>query len=285
MGQVTSSEWQRLRHRLFSNKVFWLGGVIVLLQILVAVLGPRLLDGDPLAMNVSARLSPPSAEHLMGTDEFGRDLFTRIVHGAPISLRIGAIAVGIALAVGGTAGLISGYFGGWFDLGMMAIVDLMLAFPAILLAMAIVAVLGPGLENTMIAVGIASAPGFARIVRGATLGVRNQVFVESASALGSSDWRVMFRHILPNIAAPLLVLITLEFPAALLSSAGLGFIGLGAQPPDPEWGALLVNARDYLRRAPWMVNFPGLTIMITVLGFNLLGNALRDVLDPTQQPK
>jgi peptide/nickel transport system permease protein len=278
---------RRLRRRhlggLLGRPTFVVGGGIVALLILIALFGPLLVSADPFEMSIRARLLPPSAEHLFGTDEFGRDVFTRVIHGTRLTLRIGVISVGIALLAGGLIGVIAGYFGGWIDLLLMGLVDVLLAFPAILLALAIIAILGPGLNNTMTAVGIAATPGFARVVRASTLDVRERVFVEASAALGAGNWRIMMRHIGVNIASPILVLATLQFPAALLSAAALGFIGLGAQPPQPEWGAMLVSARDFLRRAPWMVNAPGLAIMITVLGFNLIGNALRDALDPTQR--
>ena len=264
---------------------FVLGGGIVTLLVLVAIFGPLLVKADPYGMNIRDRLKPPSVEHPFGTDEFGRDVFTRVIHGSRLTLRIGFISVGIALIAGGFIGIITGYVGGWLDLALMGFVDVLLAFPGILLALAIIAVLGPGLTNTMIAVGIAATPSFARVVRGSTLEIREKTYVEAARALGAPAWWLMLKHIGLNIASPLLVLVTLQFPAALLSSAALGFIGLGAQPPQPEWGAMLVSARDFLRVAPWMVNAPGFTIMITVLGFNLVGNALRDVLDPTQRNK
>lgn len=269
--------------RLLRKPVFLLGGTILLLELFVALFGARLVKTDPFQMVSADRLKPPSAEHRLGTDEFGRDVYARLIHGTKITVRMGAISVGIALVAGGLVGLVSGYFGGWLDVLLMGFIDVMLAFPTILLALAIVAVLGPGLNNAMIAVGIASTPAFARLVRGSTLEVRQQVYVEAARAVGAPPWRIMWRHILPNILAPLIVLLTLEFPGALLSAAALGFAGLGAQPPEPEWGAMLVSARNYLRRAPWMVNAPGVAIMVTVLAFNLVGNALRDVLDPTQR--
>jgi peptide/nickel transport system permease protein len=262
---------------------FWMGGAIVALLVVVAAIGPLLAPGDPYGMSVRERLQPPSQAHLLGTDEFGRDVLTRLIHGSRLTLQIGVVSVGIALLTGGILGVVSGFVGGWFDVLMMGLVDVLLAFPAILLALAIIAVLGPGLTNTMIAVGIASIPGFARIVRASTLDVKERVFVEAARALGGSAGHVMLRHIGRNILSPLLVLVTLQFPVALLSSAALGFIGLGAQPPEPEWGAMLVSARDYLRRAPWLVNAPGIAIVLTVLGFNLLGNALRDALDPSHR--
>ncbi len=269
--------------KLMRKPSFLVGGGIVAVLIALALIGPLLVRADPFAMSIRERLQPPSASHWFGTDEFGRDVFTRVIHGSRLTLRIGLISVGIAFFAGGLLGIVSGYVGGWLDLGLMAFVDVLFGFPAILLALAIIAVLGPGLTNTMIAVGIASTPSFARIVRGSTLEVRERVFVEAARALGAPHWRLMLRHIGTNIVSPVLVLITLQFPAALLSAAALGFIGLGAQPPQPEWGAMLVSARNFLQRAPWMVNAPGFAIMVTVLGFNLVGNALRDVLDPTQR--
>lgn len=271
--------------RLLRKPAFWLGGSIVAALFLIAVVGPYLAPQDPFKMDTLLRLKPPGGTHLFGTDEFGRDIFSRMLHGTRISLMIGAISVGIALVIGGALGLLSGYIGGWVDHSIMAVMDLLLAFPTILLALAIVAVLGPSLNNAMMAVGLAAVPAFTRLVRGSVLVVRTQVYIEAARAVGGTSVWIMWKHVLPNVIAPILVLVTLQFPAALLSSAALGFIGLGAQPPSPEWGAMMVSARTFLRRAPWMVNYPGFAIMLTVLGFNLLGNALRDVFDPTQRNK
>lgn len=282
-GPPERRTWVDVWRQLWRKGSFRIGSAIVLVLLLVALFAPQLATHDPRTMTRADRLQPPSSSHYLGTDEFGRDIFSRIVYGSRVTLRIGVISVGISLFAGGLIGLVSGYTGGWVDLLVMRFIDIMMAFPAILLAMAIVAVLGPGLENTMIAVGIASVPGTARVVRSSTLVVREQVYVEAANAVGASHLGIMMRHILPNVAAPIVVLVTLQFPAALLSAAALGFIGLGAQPPTPEWGAMLVAARTYLRRAPWMANMPGLAIMLTVLGFNLIGNAVRDVLDPTQR--
>jgi peptide/nickel transport system permease protein len=262
---------------------FTVGGSIVAFLVFVALFGPLLVHADPFSMNIQQRLQAPSIHHWFGTDEFGRDVFTRVVYGSRITLRIGFISVAIGFLGGGLIGLQAGYLGGWVDLALMAFIDLLFAFPAILLALAIIAVMGPGLTNTMIAVGVATAPSFARVIRGSTLEIRERVYVEAARALGAPHWRLLARHIGANIVSPVLVLVTLQFPAALLSAAALGFIGLGAQPPQPEWGAMLVSARNYLQRAPWMVNAPGFAIMLTVLGFNLIGNALRDVMDPTQR--
>ncbi len=257
-----------------------IGGAIALLLLAVAAFGPTLYPVDPYRMAVARRLRPPSATHPLGTDEFGRDLLARIVHGSRISLRVGLISVGIGGVAGTALGLAAGLGGRRADLAIGAVVDVMLAFPGFLLALAIVATLGPSLENAMIAIGIRRVPVFVRVVRAGVQQVRSSEFVLAARALGAAPWRVATLHVLRNVAPTLVVLATLQFPEALLVSAGLSFLGLGAQPPLPEWGALLTSARVYLARAPWLVNFPGLAILVTVLGLNLLGNALRDVLDP-----
>jgi peptide/nickel transport system permease protein len=246
----------------------------------VAALGPTLYPVDPYRMAVAKRLRPPSAEHPLGTDEFGRDVLARIVHGSRISLRIGLISVGIGGVVGTALGLAAGLGGRRVDLAISGVVDVMLAFPGFLLALAIVATLGPSLENAMIAIGIRRVPVFVRVVRAGVRELAGTEFVLAARALGAGPLRVSTLHVLRNVAPTLIVLATLQFPEALLVAAGLSFLGLGAQPPLPEWGALLTSSRVYLVRAPWLVNFPGLAILVTVLGLNLLGNALRDVLDP-----
>jgi peptide/nickel transport system permease protein len=271
--------WATLR-RLGASWSGRIGGTIALLLLAMAVAGPTLYPVDPYRMAIGQRLRPPSAQHLLGTDEFGRDLLARIIHGSRISLRVGLISVAIGGLVGTTLGLVAGLGGRKVDLAIGALVDVMLAFPGFLLALAIVATLGPSLENAMIAIGIRRVPVFVRVVRAGVLSLRNSEFVLAARSLGASPVRVAARHVFQNVAPTLIVLATLQFPEALLVSAGLSFLGLGAQPPLPEWGALLTSARVYLQRAPWLVNFPGLAILVTVLGLNLLGNALRDVLDP-----
>jgi peptide/nickel transport system permease protein len=246
----------------------------------LATLGPTLYPVDPYRMAVAKRLRPPSAEHPLGTDEFGRDVLARIVHGSRISLRVGLISVGIGGVIGAALGLAAGLGGRRVDLAISGVVDVMLAFPGFLLALAIVATLGPSLENAMIAIGIRRVPVFVRVVRASVRELAGSEFVLAARALGAGPLRVSALHVLRNVAPTLVVLATLQFPEALLVAAGLSFLGLGAQPPLPEWGALLSSSRVYLARAPWLVNFPGLAILVTVLGLNLLGNALRDVLDP-----
>ena len=266
--------------KLRSNPQALIGGMIVLILMAVALLAPLIAPYDPNEQIRGARLIPPSSEHWFGTDEFGRDMLSRIIHGARVSLRIGIISTGIALVFGTAMGLIGGYFGGRVDQIISFLIDALMAFPSLILALAIVAVLGPSLENTMIAIGVRGIPTFARLVRGSTYSLRNVPYVEAAEALAGSNTRIIVRHILPNALPVIIVQLTLYLPAAILMAASLGFIGLGAQPPTAEWGAMLASARSYLRRAPWIINYTGLAIIITVLGFNLLGNALRDQLDP-----
>ncbi|HEX7125538.1 MAG TPA: ABC transporter permease [Thermodesulfobacteriota bacterium] len=257
-----------------------IGLAIALLVLALATVGPLLYPVDPYKMAVRERLRPPSAAHPFGTDEFGRDLLARVIHGSRLTLSVAVISVGIAGVVGTGLGLAAGLGGRHVDLAVGAVVDVMLAFPGFLLALAIVAVLGPSLENAMIAIGIRRIPVFVRVVRAGVQQVASTEFVVAARALGAGVARVAGVHVLRNVAPTLVVLTTLQFPEAILVAAGLSFLGLGAQPPLPEWGALLATARVYIARAPWLVNFPGLAILLTVLGLNLLGNALRDVLDP-----
>ena len=220
----------------------------------------------------------------MGTDELGRDTLARIIHGAQVSLQVGIISVSIALVIGLTIGLLSGFFGGKVDTGLMRLIDLMFALPGLVLAIVIAGLLGPNRRNAMIAIGIVIAPAFARVVRGSVLEVMGFPFVESARALGSSHLRVMGRHVIPNIAAPVIVLITVYLSTAILSEAALSFLGLGTQPPEASWGGMLSSARSYVEVDPWLSIFPGLAIMIVVLGFNFLGDGLRDILDPRLGP-
>jgi ABC-type dipeptide/oligopeptide/nickel transport system permease subunit len=271
-----TSVWRRLlRHRLAAA-----GGVIVLGLILVAILAPVLAPHDPIAQNLRETYRPSSGGHWLGTDEFGRDILSRVIYGARVSLLVGVVSVGIGLTVGTVAGLVAGYLGGRLDNAVMSVMDVLLAVPGVLLAIAIVAVLGPGIGNVMVAVGISSVPVFARLARGSVLVVRETEYVEAVHALGGSAGRVLFQHILPNIAAPLLVMASLHMASAILTAAGLSYLGLGAQPPMPEWGAMLSRGREYLRTAPHIATYPGLAIFISVMGFNFLGDGLRDALDP-----
>jgi peptide/nickel transport system permease protein len=258
-----------------------LGGLVIVMLVVCAALAPLLVPYDPYKIVTAERLLQPSRLHWLGTDDLGRDQFSRILFGTRTTLQIGIISVGIAMMIGVPIGVLSGYYRGWADLLIMRWIDIMLAFPYILLALAIVATLGPSLRNAMIAIGISSVPGWVRLVRGNVLSAARNDYVSAAQAMGATDWRVMFVHVLPNTLSSVIVLATLQFPTAVLSAAALSFVGLGAQPPSPEWGALLVGARDYVWTAPWLVNFPGFAIFLTILGFNMFGNALRDTLDPT----
>lgn len=271
--------WWTMRE-LFRRRSAQIGGLIVLTLVLLALLAPWIAPYDPYAINVKDRLQPPSLTYLFGTDDLGRDLFSRVTYGARTTIQTGVVVVFIAASLGSLIGLISGYYGGLVDLIIMRVIDIMLAFPYILLALAIVATLGPSLQNALIAIGIAYVPGWARFVRGNVLAIGKQEYVTAALATGTRARRIIRCHILPNILSSIIVLASLDFPAAVLSTAALSYVGLGAQPPTAEWGALLTGARSYMRTASWLVNFPGLAIFITMLGFNLLGNALRDTLDP-----
>lgn len=256
------------------------GGGLLTLLVAAALLAPLLAPADPLAQDLYRRLQPPGGAHLMGTDEFGRDILSRVLYGARISLRLGVLAIAAALGAGTLLGLVAGYRGGWADTLIMRLMDLMLAFPSILLAIAIVAVIGPGIDNVMIAVSIVLIPQYARLVRGAVLSIRELNYVEASRALGATDRHLLTWAILPNCLVPLIVQSTLSLATAILDAAGLSFLGLGAQPPLPEWGAMLSGGRDLLLRAPWVMAFPGLAIFAAALGLNLFGDGLRDALDP-----
>lgn len=266
--------------RLRRNRAAIVGLVVVVVLALLAIFAPLIAPADPIVQDLDARLLPPSRQHVLGTDDLGRDLLTRIIYGGRVSLTVGLVSVGIGLAVGTVLGLAGGFYGGISESVIMRAMDIMLAFPATLLAIFIVGIRGPGLNNAMLAIGVINIPIFARIVRGSTLRVRQEDFVEAARALGGSQFRILNRHILPNTLAPIIVQTTLSIGAAILEAAGLSFLGLGAQAPTPEWGAMLTNTREFLRDAPWAATFPGLAILVTVVGFNLLGDGLRDALDP-----
>jgi peptide/nickel transport system permease protein len=266
--------------RLFRPLPGKIGGITILLLILIALFASVIAPYSDVRQNIPARLQSPSSQHLFGTDETGRDIFSRVIYGSRISLRVGIVSVTIALSLGVTAGLVAGYYRGIIDTLIMRLVDIMLAFPGFLLALAIIAMLGPSLRNAMIAVGIGSSTGFARLVRGSVLSIREADYVLAARVLGASGGRIMRRHILPNALSPIIVLATLELPAAILVAASLSFLGLGAQPPSPEWGAMLVDGKEFIQTAWWLITFPGIAIFITVLGFNLFGNSLQDALNP-----
>jgi peptide/nickel transport system permease protein len=274
------SDFQLTMRRLMRSPGTVLGAVVVLIFLMISLTAPVIAPHDfDRAVFAQARQGP-SAEHLLGTDELGRDLFSRLLYGARLSLLVGIIAVGIGVLVGTPLGLISGYVGGRVDLIIMRLMDVMLAFPSILLAILMVAAFGPSLNNAMIAIGIVSVPIYARLVRSSTLTIKEQLFVEASRSIGSNGGRILANHIFPNTLAPIVVQSTLQVAVAIQASAALGFLGLGAGPDVPEWGNMLQKGRTYILSAPHIVIFPGLAIMLVVLGFNLMGDGLRDALDP-----
>jgi len=256
------------------------GGVIVVIFIVVAIFAPLLAPSDPYKNDLSKTLTTPCAAHWFGTDELGRDILSRIIFGARLSLLEGLFSVFLAMLIGVPLGILSGYLGGKTDTVIMRLIDILLAFPGVLLAVAIISILGPSLVNAMIAVGVYTVPMFARLARGSTLAVKEEPYVEACRASGMSNLRILYRHIYPNISAHLYVMATLRVAIAILTAASLSFLGLGAQPPSPEWGAMLSNGRNYLLIAPHLVVFPGLAIIFLVLGLNLFQDGLRLVLDP-----
>jgi ABC-type dipeptide/oligopeptide/nickel transport system permease subunit len=271
--------WRRFcRHRAAMT------GLCILSVMLVLVFtAPLWATHDPKRQQLSQVLRPVSALHPLGTDHLGRDMLARLLYGGRLSLCIGFLAVGIGLAVGVPLGAVSGFQGGWTDLVIQRLADVLLSFPGFLLALSLVSILGVGLQNVIISVGISAIPSFIRLVRGSVLSIREQVFVEAARALGQRSWIIVLRHVLPNAMAPIIVQATLNLGTSILVAAGLGFLGLGVQPPTPEWGTMLGEGRQYIFRAPLLTLFPGLAIFLAVLGFNLLGDGLRDALDPRMQ--
>ena len=258
----------------------WIGSFIVIALVLVAAFAPLLADRPPTQQDLRARLRPPSAEQPFGTDEFGRSMLSRVLHGARLSLLTGLLPVAAALVVGSTIGLVAGFFRGRLDAVLMRAMDVLLAFPSLLLALAVVGTLGPGIVNAVIAIAIVDVPQYARLVRSVVLGAREEEYVQAARALGARDGRLMWRHVAPNAIGPVVVQATLGIGFAILAIAGLSFLGLGVQPPVSDWGEMLARGRRYLPDATWLMIFPGLAVSLTVLGFNLLGDALRDALDP-----
>ncbi|WBB80658.1 ABC transporter permease [Micromonospora sp. WMMD882] len=258
------------------------GALVLLVLAVVGAAGPWLAPDGVNDVDPDRMLQAPSWSHPFGTDELGRDVLSRVLVAARVSLQVGLVSVGIALAVGVTLGLLAGWYRGWLDNILMRAMDVLFAFPVLLLAVAIVAVLGPGLRTAMIAVGVVYTPIFARVTRASVLSVREQVFVRAAVSIGTSDLRILRRHVLPNVAAPLIVQTSLSLAFAILSEAALSFLGLGIQPPDPAWGRMLYDGRGFVTEAWWLGFFPGAAIFLTVLAFNLVGDALRDVLDPRQ---
>ena len=276
------SQFEEVWRRLKKNKMAMIGLAIVVFLVLLAVFADFLFDYEQVVIkqNTAIRLQGPSAEHWFGTDEFGRDILARLVHGGRISLVVGVIAVAIALVLGGTLGAISGFFGGKVDMLISRAMDILLAVPSLLLSITIVSALGPSIINLMIAIAVSSVPGYARIVRSSVMTVRDNEFVEAAKAIGANDAQIIASHILPNCLAPIIVQVSLKVASAILSTSGLSFLGLGVKAPTPEWGSMLSGGRAYLRNAPHLTIFPGLCIMLTILSMNLLGDGLRDALDP-----
>lgn len=268
--------WTRMKR----NRLAMVGLVIIIILVITAIFADYIAPYGYAEQNLANQYQSPNAEHWFGTDELGRDIFSRVVYGSRVSLRVGFISVSISMTIGVAIGAITGYYGGKIDNILMRFIDIVQALPDILLAIAIMAALGPGLTNLMVAVGIAAIPGYARLVRSSVLSLRDQEFVEAARANGSSDARIILKHIIPNCMAPIIVQATLGVAYAIINAAGLSFIGLGLEPPTPEWGAMLSGGRAYIRDYPHMTLFPGLAIVLTILALNLLGDGLRDALDP-----
>jgi len=270
----------RILKRLSRHRLAMIGLGFLILLMLAAALADAVSPYKPLEQAMQVRLRPPSAQHWLGTDDFGRDILTRIIYGARISLQVGFVAVGLAGTIGIVLGLISGYFGGWLDSVVMRCMDVLLAFPAILLAVVIMALLGPSTTNVMIAIGIAYIPVFARVVRGTVLTVKPNEYVQAARAAGANELRMLVHHIVPGVVGPIIVQVSLALAYAILAEAALSFLGLGTQPPTPTWGSMLAFGRQFIREAPWFTLFPGIAIFLTVLSLNLLGDGLSDALDP-----
>ena len=267
------------------HKIAMVGAVLILFLAFIAVFAPYIAPHDPIEINLKERLLAPTMEYPLGTDNLGRCMLSRIIYGARISLQIGIIVVGITSVIGITLGMIAGYYGGVLDELIMRGVDILLVFPGIILALVIAGILGPGLFNVMLALAIVGWTGYARVVRGVVLSVKEKEYVESARALGVGDWYIITRHILPSCVAPIIVIATLGMAYVILAAAALSFLGLGAQPPTPEWGSMLNNGKNFMRTAPHLTIFPGLAIMITILAFNFIGDGLRDALDPRVSEK
>ncbi|MBD8034189.1 MULTISPECIES: ABC transporter permease [Solibacillus] len=272
--------WQEAWTSFKKSKSALVGSAIVIFFVLIAVFGPFIAPQGINEQNLSMRLQPPSAEFWFGTDDLGRDIFSRILHGARISLTVGLTAVLISAVAGSFLGIIAGYYGRWIDTIISRIFDILLAFPSILLAIAIVSILGPSLQNALIAIAVINIPNFGRLIRSRVLSIKEEEYIHAAKAIGMRNTRILWKHILPNSMTPVIVQGTLAIATAIIEAAALGFLGLGAEAPQPEWGKMLADARMFLLNAPWALIFPGLAIMLTVIGFNLMGDGLRDALDP-----
>ncbi len=279
-GRTSAGLWLDAGRRLVHDPAAMVGLIVIALLVLVALVAPAIVPHPPNDQSFRIKLEPPGATHLLGTDEFGRDVLSRVLIGTRVALGVGIFPVLIALIIGVTLGLAAGYYGRGVDQVIMRLIDVLLAFPWLLLAIGIMAVLGPGINNVVIAVAIVYIPAFARIVRGSVLSIKEKEYVEAARAMGQPDSVIIVKHVLANAWAPIIVLSTLSIGQAIIYAAGLSFIGLGTQPPNADWGVMLSSGREYLRDAPWLGFFPGFAILITVLAFNLFGDGLRDALDP-----
>ena len=275
-GGGLSLFWEALA----ANRLALLGLAVVAALVLVAALAPWLAPFDPNAINVQAILLPPSWSHPFGTDELGRDVFSRMIYGSRVSLQVGLVSAGLATLVGVVLGAVAGYYGGWVEAGIMRFTDMMLCFPTFFLILAVIALLEPNILNIMAVIGLTSWMGVARLVRAEFLTLKEREFVVAVKSLGAGDARIIFRHVLPNAMAPVLVALTLGVAGAILTESGLSFLGLGVQPPEPSWGNILSQGKDNIEIAWWLSLYPGLAILVTVLGYNLLGEGIRDALDP-----
>jgi peptide/nickel transport system permease protein len=278
--RVSAGLWRDAGRRLVRDRAALAGLSVIAILVVVAIIAPTMTPYPPNDQSFRIKLEAPGTDHLLGTDEFGRDVFSRILIGTRVALFVGIVPVVIAVIIGVSLGLVAGYFGGGIDQVLMRVIDVLLAFPWLLLAIGIMAILGPGIQNVVIAVAIVYIPAFARIVRGSVLSIKEKEYVEAARAMGQPTIRILVRHVLANAWAPIIVLSTLSIGQAIIYAAGLSFIGLGTQPPNADWGVMLTSGREYLRDAPWLGFFPGVAILITVLAFNLFGDGLRDALDP-----
>lgn len=280
LNKTGSNRWLAFYKRLAKNKAAMVGAFIVLVFVVLAILAPVIAPHDPILPDMSKKLQTSSAEHWLGTDDKGRDILSRLLYGSRISLTVGILSTLLGAFVGIVLGIVSGYYGRWADSLIMRICDVLLAFPGILLALAIVSILGASTTNVIIAVAFFAIPTFARIVRGSTLSVKKLEYIDAIRAMGASDFRIIFQHILPNIVSPIIVQATLYIASAIITASALSFLGMGTKPPTPEWGTMLSDGRSYVSYAPHLTLFPGIAILLVVIGFNLFGDGLRDALDP-----
>jgi len=278
--KIKRKRWKVFLKKISKNKSAVFGAAIILVYFILAIVGPMIAPYDPNKPMMANKLLTPNAEHWLGTDDKGRDILTRLLYGARISLMVGLVSTILGAAIGITMGIISGYYGRWVDTIIMRFCDVLLAFPGILLALAIVSVLGASTTNVIIAVAFFAIPTFARIVRGSTLSVKKLEYIDAIKAMGASDFRIIFKHVLPNILSPIIIQSTLYIASAIVTASSLSFLGMGTRPPDPEWGTMLAQGRSYIAQAPHITLFPGLAILLVVVGFNLFGDGLRDALDP-----